>query len=118
MAETAPGVLELKGEELSAVAFVRDYVEFHFDGPVLRAFTNPEVVLSTGAVARFPGPGSCDALRALIGSTVRAVRFEEERAIELQLEPAGVLRISLAPEQRPEAATYQRQAVHSPLEVY
>ncbi|WP_134669503.1 MULTISPECIES: hypothetical protein [unclassified Amycolatopsis] len=31
----------LVGREISAVCFVRDYVELHFDGPVLRALTNP-----------------------------------------------------------------------------
>ncbi|TDU01646.1 hypothetical protein EDD99_0004 [Streptomyces sp. 846.5] len=31
----------LIGREISAVCFVRDYVELHFDGPVLRALANP-----------------------------------------------------------------------------
>lgn len=31
----------LVGREISAVCFVRDYVELHFDGPVLRALANP-----------------------------------------------------------------------------
>jgi hypothetical protein len=35
------------GEPLSAVAFVRDYVEFHFDGPVLRAISNPRVEVTS-----------------------------------------------------------------------
>jgi len=29
-------ISSIEGEELSGVCFVRDYIEFHFDGPVLR----------------------------------------------------------------------------------
>jgi len=52
-------VESLAGEELSAVSFVRDYVEFHFDGPVLRALTNPRVEID-GETISFPEPGSRD----------------------------------------------------------
>ena len=38
-------VEDLVGEELAAVAFVRDYVEFHFDGPVLTSLTDPIAVV-------------------------------------------------------------------------
>ncbi|MBA3338632.1 MAG: hypothetical protein H0T54_02590 [Geodermatophilaceae bacterium] len=31
----------LVGREVSAVCFVRDYVELHLDGPILRAIRNP-----------------------------------------------------------------------------
>ncbi len=31
------------GEQLCAVSFVQDYVEFHFDGPVIRALAAPIV---------------------------------------------------------------------------
>jgi hypothetical protein len=31
----------LVGRDVSAVCFVRDYVELHFDGPVLRAIADP-----------------------------------------------------------------------------
>ena len=33
----------LVGEEVNAVSFVMDYVEFHFNGPVLRAIADPVV---------------------------------------------------------------------------
>jgi len=35
--------MSLVGHELNIVAFVMDYVEFHFNGPILRALTNPIV---------------------------------------------------------------------------
>lgn len=31
----------LIGREVSAVCFARDYVELHFDGPIVRAISNP-----------------------------------------------------------------------------
>lgn len=52
---------DLVGEEISAVCFVRDYVEVRFDGPILRALSHP-VVVAADSVARFPEPGSRDAL--------------------------------------------------------
>src|SRR5437763_16667810 len=39
---------ELVGTQLNTVAFVMDYVEFKFNGPVLRALTDPMVDTDTG----------------------------------------------------------------------
>ncbi|WP_396274138.1 hypothetical protein [Hyphomonas sp.] len=33
---TDADIRSVEGEELSGVCFVRDYIEFHFDGPVVR----------------------------------------------------------------------------------
>lgn len=45
MESASPGVESartlLVGREVSAVCFVRDYVELHFDGPIVRALTDP-----------------------------------------------------------------------------
>ena len=118
-AENRPGVLALRGQELSGVAFVRDYVEFHFDGPVLRAFVGPDLVRAQAPDLRFPDSGSRDALCALIGNTVREVRFEEQRTLELDFGPVGLVRVSLdSPGPHREAATFQRELIHSALEVY
>jgi hypothetical protein len=65
---------DLVGREISAVAFVRDLVEFAFDGMVLRCDADPFVAV--GEVAyRFPKPGSRDALCLVIGSTVQSVEL-------------------------------------------
>ena len=72
----------LVGEEISAVAFVCDYVEFHFSGPILRSLSHPTIA-GKGTEHRFPESGSRDALCGVIGSTVRAVKLEEHRALEL-----------------------------------
>lgn len=60
---------DLVGLELSSVCFVRNYVEFHFDGPILRSLAPPTIELD-GHVAAFPGAGSRDALCELIGRVV------------------------------------------------
>jgi hypothetical protein len=82
----------LTDEELSAVSFVRDYVELHFDGPVLRALCAP-VVRDGGEQPRFPAPGSRDALCALIGRRVARVEVDDEHAIRLEFAGGAELEI-------------------------
>ncbi len=60
--------------------FVRDYIEFYFDGPVLRALSAP--ILRRGSVeTRFPQPGSRDALCDLIGQTAIRLEVRGDQAI-------------------------------------
>ncbi len=59
----------LMGSEVSAVCFVRDYVELHFDGPVLRSLSDPSGVYG-GREWHFPAPGSMELMRCYIGKTV------------------------------------------------
>ena len=81
MMQTNP-FTSLVGESISAVAFVMDYVEFHFNGPRLRALTNP--VVHTAAIdIQFPNSGSRDALCSLIGQAVENVRLKETQFLEL-----------------------------------
>jgi len=75
-------ISDLIGEDLNAVCFVMDYVEFHFNGPVLRALSNPMVSTSSG-VWTFPESGSRDQLTTLIGLTVVQVSVRDEEAISL-----------------------------------
>jgi hypothetical protein len=70
----------LNGSELSAVAFVRDYVEFSFDGAVLR-FLAPPVISSEGRRIAFPAAGSRDALCSLIGQTVDRTEDTPDRLV-------------------------------------
>lgn len=109
---------ELVGEELNAVCFVMDYVEFHFNGPLLRALSNP--VLEKGKERHaFPAPGSRDALCSLIGATVVEVDVRDEVAIEIGLSSGHVLRIPLDQSARigPEAAHFL-PGVGGPLQVW
>lgn len=63
------GLEMLVGLEISAVCFVRDYVELHFDGPVLRALTNPWGMYGC-RTWRFPEGQSTALMRYYIGKTV------------------------------------------------
>ncbi|GGS88073.1 hypothetical protein GCM10010286_11010 [Streptomyces toxytricini] len=72
----------LTGLEVSAVSFVRDYVELHFDGPVLRVFSHPRGVYG-GREWRFPAPGSSDLMRCYIGKTVNGGEVDPDRVIAL-----------------------------------
>lgn len=59
----------LVGREVSAVCFVRDYVELHFDGPIFRALTAPFGMYGcTGW--RLPGVSATGGLLRYIGLTV------------------------------------------------
>jgi hypothetical protein len=68
----------LAGCELSAVCFVRSYVELHFDGPVLRLLA-PPVVSTEEQTFEFPIEGSRDVLCELIGQTVKQADDEPDR---------------------------------------
>jgi hypothetical protein len=72
---------DLVGREISAVAFARDCVEFHFDGPVLRSRADPQVTVGE-AVYHFPKPGSRDAICLVIGATVQSLSVDESRHLE------------------------------------
>lgn len=68
----------LAGCELSAVCFVRSYVELHFDGPVLRLLA-PPVISTQERSFEFPVEGSRDVLCALIGQTVNKAEDTPDR---------------------------------------
>ncbi|MEU5797340.1 hypothetical protein ABZ800_28010 [Streptomyces sp. NPDC047813] len=59
----------LVGRAVSALCFERDYVELHFDGPVLRALSNPFGLYGCHGW-RFPAQGSLELMRSYIGKTV------------------------------------------------
>ena len=90
----AIGPSSLVGEELNTVSFVMDYVEFVFNGPVLRALTRPVVEIG-GTRHRFPAPGSRDALCELIGRTVLAVEEQEGDRLALELTGGAQLTVPL-----------------------
>lgn len=109
------GIHQLVGEELNIVAFVMDYVEFHFNGPVLRVLVNPTVDID-GASWTFPQASSRDRLCQLIGRTVGAVSAVEDVAIELSFTDGARLRIPLDRSSRagPEATHFQSERYNSP----
>jgi hypothetical protein len=117
--ESRPDVTALEGEELNAVSFVMDYVEFHFNGPRLQALSNPVFQSAEGRV-QFPAAGARDALCSLIGSTVQKVEARDKEAIRLHFTDERVLVVPLDDENRigPEAATFHTGRSNSPLIVW
>ena len=101
------------------MAFVMDYVELHFNGPILRCLAPPTVAGPDG-MHTFPSAGSRDALCALIGATVFRVEVETGRRICVTFSDKRAVTIPLAPGERigPEAATFQLAAVNAPLDVF
>jgi len=85
---------DLVGEELNSVSFVMDYVEFGFNGPVLRVMTNVEVS-KDGQKATFPHGGSRDALARAIGTSVQRISIEPSTEMRISLSDGSVLRIPL-----------------------
>ncbi len=105
---TPLGIQSLVGAELSEVAFVRDYVELHFDGPVIRALTRP-FVESNGTSTRFPTPGSRDALCSLIGQVVETVTETENVSVRVLFRNGSAFVVPLDPDsyEGPEAMHFQ-----------
>jgi hypothetical protein len=73
-----PELRDLAGAQLSAICFVRDYVELHFDGTILRSLSEPVVVTPAGRWT-LPQEGSRDALCQLIGHVVETATEQPDR---------------------------------------
>ena len=108
MKEKPTKLRDIEGEQLSAVSFVQDYVEFHFDGPVLRAFTHPSAFTQEGSF-RFPEAGSRDALCSFVQDTVQSVEIQENSHISLRFSNGRKIDIPIHEEgcTLPEAFTFQ-----------
>lgn len=70
----------LVGPEVSAVCFVRDCVELHFDGPVVRALSNPFGLYGCRGW-RFPARGSLELMRCYIGKTIDGFELDPQRIL-------------------------------------
>ena len=113
------GLARLKGEQLSAVSFVMDYVELHFDGPVVRAISHPIVTGPDGTVV-FPQEGSRDALCELIGHEVRRVELQDGTELRLAFhgDVAIVVPLDAARSRFQETMHFQKERFHSPVDVW
>jgi len=111
-------IYTITGQPMSAVSFVQNYVEFHFDGKILRALTAPSVQMQSDVIA-FPRSGSRDALCALIGKNVLDVIVQEGESIEICFDEFASIRIPLSQEARigPEAAHFVSEE-NQPIEVW
>jgi hypothetical protein len=73
----------LMGREMDAVCLVRDYVEFHLDGPVVRALTPPRGRFGEWGW-RFPERDALGVMRFYIGKVVTGIDFDEEVRLLLE----------------------------------
>jgi hypothetical protein len=81
------------GHDLSSVTFVRDYIQFAFDGPRLNAYTAPAV--SFGAESLSLGhPGYRDCLCKQIGCRIERTEVNDQR-VAIIFEKGAVVSISL-----------------------
>ena len=81
------------GEQLSAVTFVQDYVQLHFDGPRLTVFSHPVVML--GDKAFYWGkPGFRDALYNSIAQIVTEARVAYGDSISIKFADGSTIKIS------------------------
>lgn len=102
-------IKSLNSSELTSVIFVRDYVQFVFEGEkenfILSAFTLPTTALSNHKYD-FQTLGWRDALCSFINKTVRTAIAEEGNSIKVEFEDGTHLEISLKDEdyEGPEAA--------------
>lgn len=100
-------VEDVRGRPLDAVCFVADYVELHFSGAVLRFLLHPVRISADSERIAFPGPGSCDLLRSLVGRTATQVIMADE-SMSVHLEgPATVTgRIDESDPREPESVQF------------
>lgn len=77
---TVGEVEQLAGAAVGSVCFVRDDVELHFGGPVLRPLA-PSAVIDGDDRRVFPADGSRDALCRLIGAVVRQAVEHPDRLV-------------------------------------
>jgi hypothetical protein len=84
----------LIGEQLSAVTFVQDYLQLHFDGPRLTVFSHP--VIRSGEQTFYGGkPGFRDALCNNIAKKVTEVRVAYGESISIRFADGSTINIPL-----------------------
>ena len=84
----------LIGEQLSAVTFVQDYLQLHFDGPRLTVFSHPVIRLGDQTFYK-DKPGFRDALCHNIAKKVTAVRVAYEESISIRFADGSTINIPL-----------------------
>lgn len=82
----------LIGEQLSALTFVMDYLQLHFDGPLFTVFKWPEITLY-GSVYRMGDIQYRDFLCHFIGKKVNDVSINDDRQIDLYFESCSRITI-------------------------
>ena len=85
------------GAQLSAVTFVRDYVQLHFDGPRLTAFSHPVVRLGAQTF-HWDEPCFREALCGRIAQKVTHARVVYHDGVYVHFADSSTIKISLKDE--------------------
>ena len=88
---------ELRGEVLSAVTFVQDYLQLAFDGPGISVFNPLTVATAEGAITSW-GPGFRDRLCGQIAKVVEGVEVREGEALVVRFADGSTITVSLRAE--------------------
>src|SRR3954467_12797541 len=99
MSEHTPSAMfeQLRGEQLSAVTFVQDYIQLWFDGPGINV-SNPLTVRTSVATITSWEPGFRDLLCGQIAKMVASVAARAGDALMLEFQDGSWLSISLRAE--------------------
>ena len=89
----------LISRDLSSIEFVRDYMQFRFDGPTLTVLNDPKIY-STGNTWSAGSPGYRDTLVELIGKRVQEIRFRDARDLVVVFDGDATLVVPLDAESR------------------
>ena len=81
--------------ELAGVAFIQDYVEFHFDGSILRAIADPTIKME-GQIVNRSDQGWRDALCSLIGKEILSIIITENKDCEIRFTTGELVKIDLS----------------------
>ncbi|MBI3649415.1 MAG: hypothetical protein HY231_00010 [Acidobacteria bacterium] len=90
-------MVHIVGEKLSAVTFVQDYVQLHFDGPTLTLLNWPVVEVGESHV-QFGMEGYRDKLCEQIGKQVLTASVAEEQEVRIEFTDRSFLFIALEPD--------------------
>jgi hypothetical protein len=85
---------ELIGLPLCSIEFVMDYVQLHFGGPTLTAFTRPSLHVGSTTL-RWDTAGFRDSLCALIQIKVAEARVLKGEEVDLRFENGTTFSVSL-----------------------
>jgi hypothetical protein len=94
-----PLIKSLENRELAGVTFIRGYIQFLFDGPILNTYTLPRVI-TRDAIFDAKTLGYRDALCEQIGEIVTMAHVDSEQKITIQFGNGTSIEISLKDEDR------------------
>jgi hypothetical protein len=95
-----PNLNQLENLELAGITFIRDYIQFLFDGPLLNTYTLPHIKIH-GKVLASTDYGYYDTMCSLIGKTIISTHEDQEdEKLTIKFENEFELFVSLKLEDR------------------